>query len=133
MRRPALLCCFALLATLAIGYHADAALLNPSFESPDASGGDVAGTADWGTFNGVFTVNDEWPRWLRASAYRGPVSKDLRARSRSGQGGAGATQKAAGFGRRDLGRRDLRSELRAPIRSWALTSASTRSSSWTPA
>jgi hypothetical protein len=31
-------------------------LANPGFESPDASGGDVGGTDDWGTFNQVFTT-----------------------------------------------------------------------------
>ncbi len=35
---------------------AAAQLLNPGFESPDASGGDVAGTADWNSFNFVFTT-----------------------------------------------------------------------------
>lgn len=33
-----------------------AMLQNPSFESPDASGGDVSGTAYWGTFNQVYTT-----------------------------------------------------------------------------
>jgi len=37
--------------------HVSAQLLNPSFESPDASGGDVGGTADWSTFNQVFTTS----------------------------------------------------------------------------
>ncbi|MFN0149386.1 MAG: hypothetical protein ACKVU1_01575 [bacterium] len=35
---------------------ASAALLNPSFEAPDASGGDQPGTADWNSFNFVFTT-----------------------------------------------------------------------------
>lgn len=43
-----------LLAGIAGG--APAQLLNPSFESPDASGGDVPGTANWDTFNFVYTT-----------------------------------------------------------------------------
>jgi hypothetical protein len=35
---------------------AAAQLLNPGFESPDASGGDVGGTANWASFNFVFTT-----------------------------------------------------------------------------
>jgi hypothetical protein len=31
-------------------------LLNPGFESPDASGGDVPGTANWNSFNFTFTT-----------------------------------------------------------------------------
>jgi hypothetical protein len=46
-------------ATLLLaGMHGDARaqLQNPGFESPDASGGDVPGTANWNTFNNVFTT-----------------------------------------------------------------------------
>lgn len=44
------------LGLLASGPSAAANVLsNPGFESPDASGGDVPGTADWATFNDVFT------------------------------------------------------------------------------
>ncbi len=39
-----------------VGGEASAQLLNPGFEAPDASGGDVPGTADWDTFNNVFTT-----------------------------------------------------------------------------
>ena len=41
---------------------ASAALLNSGFESPDASGGDVAGTDDWTTFENVFTNNTTGPQ-----------------------------------------------------------------------
>lgn len=36
--------------------NASAQLLNPSFEFPDASGGDVGGSANWNSFNFVFTT-----------------------------------------------------------------------------
>jgi hypothetical protein len=36
-------------------------LLNPGFESPDASAGDVAGTANWNSFNFTFTTRSVTP------------------------------------------------------------------------
>ncbi len=51
----------ALAMTAAIAYAplSNAALTNGSFESPDASSGDVPGAgAPWGTFNGVFTTSN---------------------------------------------------------------------------
>ena len=51
-------CFVAVLAILLAGTAGDASaqLLNPSFESPDASGGDVVGTDNWSTFNFVYTT-----------------------------------------------------------------------------
>ncbi|MEZ5065984.1 MAG: hypothetical protein R3B81_14720 [bacterium] len=48
----------ALAAILSLGTagSALAQLSNGGFESPDASGGDVGGTADWNSFNNVFTT-----------------------------------------------------------------------------
>ena len=46
----------AALLTAGLTAGASAQLLNPGFENPDASGGDVPGTADWDTFNDVFTT-----------------------------------------------------------------------------
>ncbi len=46
----------AILLLAGIAGGAPAQLLNPSFESPDASGGDVPGTANWDTFNFVYTT-----------------------------------------------------------------------------
>ena len=48
----------AVAAVLSAGVVADASaqLLNPSFEAPDASAGDQPGTADWDSFNDVFTT-----------------------------------------------------------------------------
>jgi len=57
MKWNAVLPCIATVAALStIGMSANAALLNGSFENPDASGGDVPGTADWNSFNFVFTT-----------------------------------------------------------------------------
>jgi hypothetical protein len=47
---------FSALFLLGMAGPASAQLLNPGFESPDASGGDVPGTQDWITFNNVFTT-----------------------------------------------------------------------------
>jgi hypothetical protein len=44
-------------ALFSVGAQANL-LSNPSFESPDASGGDQGGSTDWGTFNGVFTASN---------------------------------------------------------------------------
>lgn len=46
----------AVAALLFVAGTASAALLNPGFESPDASGGDQPGTANWDSFNFVFTT-----------------------------------------------------------------------------
>jgi hypothetical protein len=51
--RPAAL---ALLVTAFLSASSHAALLNPGFEAPDASGGDVYGSANWGAFNNAFTT-----------------------------------------------------------------------------
>ena len=51
--------CIAAVSALLLGGtygNANAQLLNPGFELPDASGGDVPGTASWNTFNQVFTT-----------------------------------------------------------------------------
>jgi hypothetical protein len=73
----------ALLALAATG-PASAQLLNGSFEFPDASGGDVPGTADWGSFNFVFTtaaVSHTGSQSLKTFGPFGPG------------GGSGATQR----------------------------------------
>ena len=51
-------CGLALAAVLSIGMAGDASaqLLNPGFESPDASGGDVPGSDSWNSFNFFFTT-----------------------------------------------------------------------------
>ncbi len=51
-------CVVAVLSLLVTGMGEDASaeLLNPGFESPDASGGDVPGTDNWNTFNDVYTT-----------------------------------------------------------------------------
>jgi hypothetical protein len=51
-------CAIAVLTLLLAGTASTATpvLLNPGFESPDASGGDVPGTANWDTFNQVYTT-----------------------------------------------------------------------------
>jgi len=51
-------CLVAAVFVLLIGTpgNASAQLLNESFESPDASGGDVLGTANWGAFNQAYTT-----------------------------------------------------------------------------
>jgi hypothetical protein len=50
----------AMATTLGFAQLGNAALLNSSFESPDASSGDIPGTADWVTFNGVFTTSNNY-------------------------------------------------------------------------
>ena len=47
----------ALIALLSGGAHANL-LSNPSFESPDASGGDLPCSTDWGCFNSAFTSSN---------------------------------------------------------------------------
>lgn len=51
-------CLAAALTLLLAGVAGDASaqLLNPGFESPDASGGDVPGTDNWDVFNNVYTT-----------------------------------------------------------------------------
>jgi len=52
--------------------HANANLLtNASFETPDASGGDVYGSPDWTVFNNVFTNNFNWQP---GGGFTGPVA-----------------------------------------------------------
>lgn len=46
----------ALAALLLCAGGASAQLLNPGFEAPDASGGDQPGTANWDSFNFVYTT-----------------------------------------------------------------------------
>jgi hypothetical protein len=47
---------FATLLLVGLASGGVAQLQNPSFESPDASGGDVPGTANWTSFNNVYTT-----------------------------------------------------------------------------
>jgi hypothetical protein len=58
MKNRALNCIAASLTALVFGTVgvASAQLSNPGFETPDASGGDVGGAANWSTFNFVFTT-----------------------------------------------------------------------------
>ncbi len=60
-----------------------AQLLNPGFESPDASGGDVPGTANWSSFNNVFTTAATFRSGTQALKTFGPFSPG---------GGSGAVQ-----------------------------------------
>jgi len=60
-----------------------AQLLNPGFESPDASGGDVPGTANWNSFNNVFTTAATFRSGTQALKTFGPFSPG---------GGSGAVQ-----------------------------------------
>ncbi len=73
--------CF--LALSSVAHTASAQLLNPSFEAPDASAGDVPGTADWGTFNNVFTTRQEARTGLQSLKTFGPFFQT---------GGSGAVQ-----------------------------------------
>jgi hypothetical protein len=50
----------AMATTLGFAQLGNAAPLNPSFESPDASNGDIGGSADWVFFNGVFTTSNNY-------------------------------------------------------------------------
>jgi hypothetical protein len=78
--------CFAVaLLALTVGISGDvsAQLLNPSFESPDASGGDVPGTDDWDTFNNVFTTATVGRTGTQSLKTFGPFVQG---------GGSGATQ-----------------------------------------
>ena len=59
----------ALFTLLAGSAHANL-LTNGTFETPDASGGDVPGTAGWTTFETVFTNATDGPGF-------GPVSHDV--------------------------------------------------------
>ncbi len=55
------LAALALTAAIAYAPSSNAALTNGSFESPDASAGDVGGAgAPWGSFNGVFTTSNNF-------------------------------------------------------------------------
>jgi hypothetical protein len=62
---------------------ASAQLLNPGFESPSASGGDVPGTSNWGTFNFVFTTSAVAHSGSQSVKTFGPFNQF---------GGSGATQ-----------------------------------------
>jgi hypothetical protein len=63
-----------LCAALVLGVSSTrAALLNPSFESPDASGGDQYGSANWGAFNDAYTTANITPNsGLQALKIFGP-------------------------------------------------------------
>jgi hypothetical protein len=56
MKNLLLCAAFAGMALLVTGTPASAQLLNPSFESPDASGGDQYGSDNWGAFNQTWTT-----------------------------------------------------------------------------
>ncbi len=75
----------AILTLLVMGMAgtASAELLNPGFESPDASGGDVPGTSDWVTFNQVFTTAAVFHNGSQSLKTFGPFSPG---------GGSGAVQ-----------------------------------------
>jgi hypothetical protein len=75
----------AVLSLLLLGTagNVSAQLLNPGFESPDASGGDVPCTADWNCFNNVFTTAAVFRSGSQSVKTFGPFAPG---------GGSGATQ-----------------------------------------
>ena len=78
-------CFVSVVAVLLVGAAgASAMLLNPSFESPDASGGDVYCSDSWGCFNDAFTTSAVARTGSQAFKTFGPFAGPF--------GGAGATQ-----------------------------------------
>jgi hypothetical protein len=76
---------------------ASANVLNPSFESPDASGGDIGCSADWSCFNNAFTSSNNYNPgggFVNPTAYDGTqVMKQY-----GGDGGAVSSSVAASEG-----------------------------------